>query len=125
MDVTVTGSIFDGLAEVIAKLMKGPISDEIEAVVEMELNKNIPKILNKKILLRDGIRMPLKAVYVFNQVQVDTSVPHAWVAKKTGLEIGVSSYSFNQFEIEPTPAELGDQQTPAMTAFDPANTDIV
>jgi len=66
MDVTVTGSVFDGLAEVIAKLIRGPISDEIEAVVEMELNKNIPKILNKRIIARDGYRMPLKAVAVMN-----------------------------------------------------------
>jgi len=33
--VTVTGSVFDGLAELIAKLLKGPISDAIEAEVEI------------------------------------------------------------------------------------------
>ena len=66
MDVTVTGSVFDGLAEVIAKLIKGPISDEIEAVVVVELNKNIPKILNKRINARDGYRIPLKLVSVMN-----------------------------------------------------------
>jgi hypothetical protein len=66
MDVTVTGTIYAGLAELIAKLMKGPISDEIEIVVKMELDKNIHKILNKRIEARDGYRMPLKSVPVMN-----------------------------------------------------------
>ncbi len=95
MDVTVSGTIYAGLAEIIAKLMRGPIADQIEIVVKMELDKNIPKILNKRILARDGYRMPLKAVYVFNQLKIDMSIPHEWKAKETGLEYAVSAYSFN------------------------------
>ena len=67
MDVSMSGSpLFDGLVDIVAKLMKGPIADGIENAVAMELNKNIPKILNKKILLRDGYRMPLAKVAVMN-----------------------------------------------------------
>ena len=108
MDVSVTGTIYAGLADLIAKLMKGPISDEIEIVVKMELDKNIPKILNKRILARDGYRMPLKAVGVMNQIKIDMSIPHEWKAKETGLEYAVSAYSFNQNDVEPNLAELGD-----------------
>ena len=95
MDVTVSGTIYAGLAEIIAKLMRGPIADQIEIVVKMELDKNIPKILNKRILARDGYRMPLKAVGVMNQIKFDMSIPHEWKAKETGLEYAVSAYSFN------------------------------
>ena len=67
MDVSMSGSpLFDGLVDIVAKLMKGPIADGIENVVAMELNKNIPKILNKRILHRDGYRMPLAKVAVMN-----------------------------------------------------------
>ena len=38
MDVTVSGTIYAGLAEIIAKLMRGPIADQIEIVVKMELD---------------------------------------------------------------------------------------
>lgn len=95
MDVTVSGTIYASLAEIIAKLMRGPIADQIEIVVKMELDKNIPKILNKRILARDGYRMPLKAVGVMNQIKIDMSIPHEWKAKETGLEYAVSAYSFN------------------------------
>lgn len=95
MDVTVSGTIYAGLAEIIAKLMRGPIADQIEIVVKMELDKNIPKILNKRILARDGYRMPLKLVGVMNQIKIDLSIPHEWKAKETGLEYAVSAYSFN------------------------------
>jgi hypothetical protein len=95
MDVTVSGTIYAGLAEIIAKLMRGPIADQIEIVVKMELDKNIPRILNKRILARDGYRMPLKAVGVMNQIKIDMSIPHEWKAKETGLEYAVSAYSFN------------------------------
>ncbi len=108
MDVTVSGTIFAGLADIIAKLMRGPIADQIEIVVKMELDKNIPKILNKRILARDGYRMPLKSVPVMNQIKVDMSIPHEWKAKETGLEYAVSAYSFNQNDVEPSLAELGD-----------------
>lgn len=95
MDVTVSGTIYAGLAEIIAKLMRGTIADQIEIVVKMELDKNIPKILNKRILARDGYRMPLKLVGVMNQIKIDMSIPHEWKAKETGLEYAVSAYSFN------------------------------
>lgn len=95
MDVTVSGTIYAGLAEIIAKLMRGPIADQIEIVVKMELDKNIPIILNKRILARDGYRMPLKLVGVMNQIKIDMSIPHEWKAKETGLEYAVSAYSFN------------------------------
>jgi hypothetical protein len=108
MDVTVSGTIFAGLADIIAKLMKGPISDEIEIVVKSELDKNIPKILNKRILARDGYRMPLKAVSVMNQIKIDMSIPHEWKAKETGLEYAVSAFSFNENDVEPSLAELGE-----------------
>lgn len=125
MDVTVTGTIYAGLAELIAKLMKGPISDEIEIVVKMELDKNIHKILNKRIDARDGYRMPLKSVAVMNQIKIDMSIPHEWKAKETGLEYAVSAYSFNQNEVEPSLAELGDQQLPPLIPWDPTNKDII
>lgn len=125
IDITVSDTIYAGLVETIAKLMLGPISDGIEAAVKMELDKNIHKILDKRIESRDGYRMPLKSVDVFNQLKIDMSVPSVWKIKETGLEASVSGYSFNVNDGEPTLAVLGDQQVPALIPYDPTNKDDI
>lgn len=102
IDVTVTGSVFDGLAELIAKLLKGPISDAIEAEVEIQLNENIPIILNQGILFRDGYRSPLRGDFTFKEMKHDFSVPYPWKVKSTGIEVGISAYTFCRSDPEPT-----------------------
>jgi hypothetical protein len=84
VDVTVSGTIFAGLADIIAKIFRGPICDEVEVVVVDQLNKHIPKILNKKINRRDGYRDPIP-IATFDQIRLDTSIPQAWQAKEAGL----------------------------------------
>jgi len=88
VDVTVTGSILSQFADILAELFVGPICDGVEAEVVMILNHNINKILNKKILQRQGQRLPLKKDALFVNVAIDTTVPYEWKVTKDRLIVG-------------------------------------
>ena len=52
VDIQVFGSILSNFADVLAKVFRGKICDGIEVEVAQVLTKQIPKILNKRLLKR-------------------------------------------------------------------------
>lgn len=76
--IRVDDSIFANYIELVADLVKQPLCDSVEQVVENVLNKNIIRILNKKILRRDGARTPWvnKSSPVMHNIAFDMTIPY-------------------------------------------------
>lgn len=78
VDVTVTGSILSNFADVLAKIFIGKICDGIEVEVAHILTKQIPKILNKGILRRQGVRQFFKTSKTLGKIASDMTIPATW-----------------------------------------------
>lgn len=58
LKIRIDDSIFANYIELITEIVKQPLCDVVEQITEDILNENIIRILNSKILARDGARTP-------------------------------------------------------------------
>jgi hypothetical protein len=78
LEIRVDDSIFANYIELLTTIFKQQIADGIEEEVEKILNKNIDRILNARILKRQGQRLPFVRSKTLNYIAFDFTVPYNW-----------------------------------------------
>lgn len=114
VSITVTESIYDNFADLIAEIFVDPICTVVEDTVYDVLMYYIPKILNKKIKNRNGVRAPLKNDYTFKDTALDVTIPYAWKVTKEVISVYHKGAMYTTYNY----TEVGVQE-PALPLWNP------